>query len=229
MQGLVSVIIPVRNGSRYLREAIQSVLDQDYEPIEVIVADNGSEDDSRTVAAAMPGPVRVIEEPTPGAGHARNAGVRLAMGEYVAFLDADDLWLPGKLTRQVQALSANPEIDLVFTHGQNFVSPELHDAPLLAGMRETEAQPWILPSAMLARRTSFMKAGWLPDLRGGEFIAWYGIAQSRGLRTTIIPDLLVRRRVHLANSTGQSHRPQDYVRAAKMILDQRRKAQPASK
>jgi hypothetical protein len=99
---------------------------------------------------------------------------------------------------------------------------------MLAGMRETGAQPWILPSAMLARRTSFMKAGWLPDLRGGEFIAWYGIAQSRGLRTTIIPDLLVRRRVHLANSTGQS-RPQDYVRAAKMILDQRRKAQPASK
>jgi glycosyltransferase involved in cell wall biosynthesis len=224
--GLVSVVIPVRNGSRYLREAIQSVLDQDYTPIEVLVVDNGSEDDSRAIAASMSGPVRVIEEPTPGASHARNTGAKLAQGEYLAFQDADDLWAPTKLTQQVRVLQTCPDVDLVFTHGQNFISPELRAAGQTGDARPAVAQAWISPAAMLARRASFLRAGWLPDLREGEFIAWYGIAQSQGLRTTVIPDVLVQRRIHLSNSTGQQRPLQDYVRAAKLVLDQRRKAQP---
>ena len=81
MRGLVSVVIPVRNGSRYLREAMESVLDQDYKDLELIVVDNGSKDESRAVAAARQGPVRILLEPTPGASHARNTGVTEARGE----------------------------------------------------------------------------------------------------------------------------------------------------
>lgn len=224
MTGLVSVVIPVRNGSRYLREAIESVLNQDYRPLEIIVVDNGSEDDSRAVAVAMPGPIRVIDEPEPGASHARNTGVRHAQGEYLAFQDADDLWAPSKLTQQVQLLEAQPDVDLVFTHGQNFVSPELGNVRQRADALLAPPQAWMLAPAMLARRSSFLRVGWLPALREGEFIAWYGIAQSLGLRSAVIPEVLVQRRLHLSNSTSQLRQLDGYVRAAKLILDQRRKS-----
>src|SRR5580698_6296143 len=100
MRGLVSVVIPVRNGVRYLGEAIESVLVQGRRDTEIIVVDNGSTDGSRSVAESFGPAVRVIDEPQRGAAHARNSGVRLARGEYLAFLDADDLWVTGKLERQ---------------------------------------------------------------------------------------------------------------------------------
>jgi glycosyltransferase involved in cell wall biosynthesis len=226
MTGLVSVVIPVRNGSRYLREAIQSVVDQDYSPLEVIVVDNNSDDDSRIVASAVAGPVRVVDEPTPGATHARNTGIRLARGEFLALQDADDVWAQGKLTQQIAVLHAQPDVDLVFTHGQNFLSPELQETEQLAAAVARGPDAWMLPSSVLARRSSFLRVGLLPDLREGEFIAWYGMAQNVGLRTVVIPEVLVRRRIHHWNSTGQARPPQDYVRAAKLILDQRRKIKP---
>jgi glycosyltransferase involved in cell wall biosynthesis len=222
MRGFVSVVIPVRNGAGYLCEAIQSVLAQGHPGIEVIVADNGSTDGSRAVAESFGAPVRLIEEPRRGAAHARNAGARLARGEYLAFLDADDLWAPGKLTRQLTELETRKDLDMVFTFGENFLSPELTETERLAVRFVSGAGPFIMPSAMLARRDSFFRVGPLPDLREGEFIAWYGLAMSLGIRSEVIPEVLVLRRVHRANSTRVDAHPGDLLRAAKMVLDHRR-------
>lgn len=95
--GLVSVIIPVYNGERYLRTAIESVLAQNVCPIEIIVVDDGSTDASQTVAREFMPMVQVITQSNRGASVARNRGVALAHGEILAFLDADDLWLADKL------------------------------------------------------------------------------------------------------------------------------------
>jgi glycosyltransferase involved in cell wall biosynthesis len=222
MRGLVSVVIPVRNGARYLGEAIESVLAQGCRDTEIIVVDNGSTDGSRSVAESFGPAVCVIDEPQRGAAHARNSGVRLARGEYLAFLDADDLWAPGKLERQLRELELRRDLDMTFTWGENFPSPELTDAERCAVRFVSGAGPFIIPSAMLARREAFLRAGPIPDLREGEFIAWYGLALSMGIRSDVIPEMLVRRRVHARNHTRVEAHPGDLLRAARMVLDHKR-------
>lgn len=222
MHGLVSVVIPVRNGVRYLGEAIESVLAQERVRVEVIVVDNGSSDGSRALAESFGAPVRVIEETRPGAAHARNAGVRVASGEYLAFLDADDVWTPGKLERQLAELEAKQDLDMVYAFGENFLSPELTETERQEVSYLAGPGPFIIPSTMLARRESFVRVGELPDLREGEFIAWYGLALSIGLRSEVIPEVLFRRRVHLSNGTRVEANRTDLLRAAKMVLDRKK-------
>jgi glycosyltransferase involved in cell wall biosynthesis len=223
MLRLVSVVIPVRNG-KYLAEAVRSVqASTQAEPpvnIEVIVVNNGSTDGSLSLAQSLG--AQVLDEPKPGAAHARNRGVSAARGEFLAFLDADDLWAPGKLSRQLHELDTRSSLDMVFTHGENFFSPELTEAQRAAVVCEPGTRPFIIPSAMLARRESFLRAGPLPDLREGEFIAWYGIALAMGLQSEVIPEPLIKRRVHLANSTRLASHPADLLRAAKMVLDRKK-------
>lgn len=222
MHGLVSVVIPVRNGVRYLGEAIESVLVQQPVEVEVIVVDNGSSDGSRAVAENFGAPVRVTDEARPSAAQARNSGVRLARGEYLAFLDADDVWKRGKLQRQLAKLQTRQDLDMVFTFGQNFLSPDLTEKQRQEVSYLPGPGPFIIPSTMLARRESFVRAGELPDLREGEFIAWYGSALSMGLRSEVIPEVLFMRRVHSSNSTRiEAHRI-DLLRAAKMVLDRKK-------
>lgn len=221
MAGQVSVVIPVRDGERYLGEAIQSVLGQTRAALEVIVVDNGSRDKSREIASGFGGIVRVIDEAAPGAARARNAGVAIASGELIAFVDADDLWEPSKLACQVEILSAQPEIDLVFAMVRDFVSPELTDQQKAGMSLRSGAYSGLLPSTMLARARAFGAAGLFPDVAVGEFIAWYGLAQTAGLKGHLIPDVLVHRRIHLRNTTRRNDRS-GYVMAAKTVLDSRR-------
>src|SRR5688572_32276770 len=99
----VSVIIPARNAGRWIREAIESVLAQTAPAHECIVIDDGSTDDTARVAAEFGAPVRVITTGGRGVAAARNAGAASATGDYLAFLDADDVWLPRKLELQLAA------------------------------------------------------------------------------------------------------------------------------
>ena len=96
---LVSVIVPVYNGEHYLSFAIHSILRQDYHPSEVIVVDDGSTDNSANIARSFK-EVRYIHQSNQGVAMARNVGIAAARGEFIAFLDADDLWTPNKLSIQ---------------------------------------------------------------------------------------------------------------------------------
>ena len=106
----VSVIIPAYNAERVVGRAIQSVLEQDWPPREIIVVDDGSTDATRAVVAKYPPPVKYLHQANAGAGAARNLGVAMATGDWIAFLDADDYWLPEKLRKQLLLLSANPQL-----------------------------------------------------------------------------------------------------------------------
>ena len=223
MNGAVSVIIPVRDGERYLGEAIQSVLCQTYVPAEVIVVDNGSKDSSAEIARSFGEPVRVLEETARGAAQARNTGLRAAAGDLIAFLDADDVWEPEKLARQIEILHAQPEFDLVFTNMEDFLSPELDDELRNRLCVRSGGYPGLSLSTMLLRAPTFRSVGALPELPIGEFIAWYGLAQTVGLKSHTIPEVLVRRRIHLSNTTLRHRQDQaGYLKAAKMVLDARR-------
>ncbi len=119
-RSLVSVVIPTYNCARYLTGAIESALGQSYEPVEVIVVDDGSTDNTREVANRFPDRIRYHYQPNAGLAAARNQGIQLAKGEMVAFLDADDLWLRRKLELQCSVLAEDPAIDAVFSDYQNF-------------------------------------------------------------------------------------------------------------
>src|SRR3990172_8271100 len=98
---LVTVVIPSHNYARYVGDAVQSVLAQTYVPVEVIVVDDGSTDDTLQVLARFGDRIRVLRLPGHGVAHARNAGLRAAMGEFIVFVDADDVLLPDALAAQV--------------------------------------------------------------------------------------------------------------------------------
>ena len=99
--GLISCVIPVFNGERYLGEALESVLAQSYQPLEVIVVDDGSTDETAEVARRYGERVRYVWQPNAGETAARNLGLTAAHGEFIAFLDADDVWDSEKLERQI--------------------------------------------------------------------------------------------------------------------------------
>jgi len=111
---LVSVVIPVHNGGKTVARAIESALAQAYDAVEVVVADDGSTDDTREVVGRYAGRVRIVEQARRGAAAARNLGFRAALGEYVAFLDADDEFLPGRIEKGVAPMAADAGVGATF-------------------------------------------------------------------------------------------------------------------
>lgn len=110
----VSVVMPAYNARPYIEEAIRSVLNQDYANIELIVVDDGSKDGTPELAEQFGNRVTVIRQKNAGPAAARNRGIGAARGEFIAFLDADDVWLPGKTSLQVKYLQNHPEVGVVY-------------------------------------------------------------------------------------------------------------------
>jgi glycosyltransferase involved in cell wall biosynthesis len=124
---VVSVVIPVRNFGHFIEEAVTSVLSQDVGGIEVIVVDDGSTDDTvERLARITDSRLRTEELACVGVGAARNHGLSLARGRYIAFLDADDRWRPGKLRRQIALLESEPTVGFVFTNFVRFEARIFH-------------------------------------------------------------------------------------------------------
>lgn len=110
MSALVSVIVPVYNGAAYIAQAVDSALAQDHPEKEIIVVNDGSSDGTLALLKTYGSRIRLIDQPNGGPQRARNAGLGAAQGDYIAFLDADDVWLQGKLAAQVAHLQAHPEV-----------------------------------------------------------------------------------------------------------------------
>lgn len=111
----VSVVIPTYNRAWCLREAVDSVAEQGFRDFELIVVDDGSTDETARLLREYGGSLRVLRQPRRGVSAARNAGIAAARGELIAFLDSDDIWLPGKLARQVEFFGQNPETPICQT------------------------------------------------------------------------------------------------------------------
>lgn len=114
LQPKVSVVMPCYNNAPYVRQAVDSILQQDYPNIELIVVDDGSNDNSLEVLASYGERIKVVSQPNQGPAAARNNGIRHATGDYIAFLDSDDLWLQGKLSAQLEFLKINPDFIACF-------------------------------------------------------------------------------------------------------------------
>ena len=225
---LISTIVPVYNGAPYLADALESVLSQEYRPLELVVVDDGSVDGSAEIARAYGGRIRYHYQPNRGAGAARNAGVDLATGEYFAFLDADDLWTAGKLERQMKALDADGSADMAFGHVQQFVSPDVTDAVRRRVKCPPGKMPGRVPGTILVRRDAFCRVGSFSS-GIGEAVEWTLRAVDIGMRSIMLPDVVLRRRLHAGNSARLSRGAgREYARVLKATLDRRRDGGPAS-
>lgn len=111
---LVSVVIPAYNAERFVLQAVRSVLDQRYQPIEILLVDDGSTDQTAELVRQHAPTVQIIRQENAGVAAARNTGLRLARGELICLLDADDGWLPGKLAAQVAYMQTHPEVGLLY-------------------------------------------------------------------------------------------------------------------
>lgn len=226
----ISVIIPVYNCEKYLAEAIESVLAQTYQPIEVIVVDDGSTDESAAVAKSFGSSVGYYFQENSGLAATRNHGIELAQGDFLAFIDADDIWLEHKLSLQMAAFETDQKLDMVFGLVQQFISPELDEMNRQKIYCHTEPMSGLIGSAMMIKRDAFFRVGMFdPSWKLGEFIDWYAKAIEQGLKSYILPEIVLRRRLHSTNMgiRDRQHRI-DYVRILKTALDRRRAASSQS-
>jgi glycosyltransferase involved in cell wall biosynthesis len=219
-QPLVSVIIPAYQAEAYLDEALKSVLAQDYDEYEVILVDDGSTD--RTAEIAEAHRVRVLRQANRGPAGARNAGVALARGEFLAILDADDLWPPERLSRQVAHLRENSCDGLVMGLTEAFVTPgqerPAHYPPI------ADAGPYPgHPSTMLVRRGIFERVGPFDEsLRLSEDLDWLARARDADVGIGRLDCTLLYYRIHDAN-TSRNPRANDQATMRVLRASVRRK------
>src|SRR5712692_6205416 len=223
---MISCIVPVFNGERYLAEALESILKQSYRPLEIIVVDDGSTDGTANVVARYGAKVRCLRQPNSGPAIARNLGLSAATGEFVAFLDADDLWHPEKLERQMARFQARPELDACVAHVQNFWIPELREeAERFRDHRISQPLPGYVTGTLLARRSIFKAIGPFNVALGhGDSADFFLRAAEHGAVMEMLPDVLSYRRLHRTNRSRllASHSRDEYLKILKAVLDRRR-------
>ena len=220
----VTVMIGVYNGARYLAEAIDSVLAQTHPVSQLVVVDDGSEDESGAIAESYGPPVMTIRQENGGMAAARNTAVAAATGDFFAFLDADDRFRPDKLEHQLAVFEADPELDVVYGHVTEFVSPEL-EGPALELLRPPQQDaPWPTPNLMLVKRESFLRVGlFSTTLKVGIGVDWHARANECGLRSAVPPVVVLERRLHAENNgIRQRQLKPQYLHVLKAALDRRR-------
>ena len=198
----VSVIVPVYDDARYLAEALDSVDAQRYEPLELVVVDDGSTDTSADIARPRAG--KLIELAHGGVARARNTGVRAATGELIAFLDADDVWRPGALDTRVRFLEEHPETDFVLGRMQPFLDP--HSPPPAEGFaREllSRPQPGFMPTFVGRREVFDTVGGFDESLVVAEDTDWLKRASDAGLRSEHLDDVVLLRRLRPGSLTAR--------------------------
>ena len=230
-KALISCIVPVFNCERYLGEALDSILAQTYRPIEIIVVDDGSTDGTSDIAARYGDQIRYVRQSNSGAPTARNLGLSFAAGEFVAFLDADDLWHPEKLAHQMARFEARPELDYCVTHLQRFWISQLEtEKHSFQNHRFAEALPGYVTQTLLARRKLFDSVGnFNTSRRVGDPMDWFLRAREQGATMELLPDLLVYARMHESNLSVEPgtrrmkpHMQDAILHVVKASLDRRR-------
>jgi len=219
----ISVVIPAYNSAAYIADAITSIQKQSYPVFEIIVIDDGSSDDTLAVVKNLPGTIIYHKQDNRGPAAARNQGIRLASGLWVAFLDADDQWTPDKIKQQVAVLARYPELHLIAGDmaeiGQDdtvLTASVLDKHHLLAGFVKEQGRPitnalgkllaknFIPTGTVLVRKETLIAVGMFNEAIhfGEDLELWARIAAYYPM--TCLPEILMLRRLHNNNATYET-------------------------
>lgn len=214
-----SVVIPACNAARTLPEAIESVLQQTVPPRDVIVVDDGSTDHTAAVAQGFSG-VRVISQANAGPGPAMNTGIIHAGGDVLAFLDADDKWMPTAMAAQLAVLAGHDESDAAVGDMEEFVCPDEPPEQAVRFVPRTRQPGWV-SGATAVRATSFRRVGTFGALGGGHWLDWMDRARLSGLVFSLSNELVLRRRLHGSSLTMNARRGRSLLAAAREAVRRR--------
>ena len=216
----ISIIIPTYNHARFLPEAVASVRQQQYDPLEIIVVDDGSTDGTAEIVARLPKPIRYFRQSNKGPASARNKGLLAASGDFVAFLDADDLWPPRKLELQIAFLCRRPQLGPVLGKIRRIDTQEICESIL----GKDEALGGINLGSGLFRKSVFDKVGLFDEtLRYSEDHDWFLRARENGVSMAILSETTLFYRVHGRNMTrAKEAQGFQLARVLKKSLDRRR-------
>lgn len=196
----VSVVIPTRDSGRFLAETLESVAAQTLADHEILIVDAGSADDTREIVRRH-AKARIVAQQSAGLSGAWNEGIAAARGDFVAFLDSDDLWHPRKLELQAMYLAEHPAVDLVATRMRFFVSPGEVMPPAFRrpGLLDTDHASFF-PGNLLVRRMLFgVVGGFDPGLAIAGDVEWFARIQDLQVATFILPETLYFKRLHAGN------------------------------
>ncbi len=224
----ISTIMTVHNGEKYIREAIRSILDQNYTNLDVWVVDDGSTDRTKEIADGFGEPVNYIYQENSGIAAGWNNGITSSGGEYLAFLDADDTWEPEKINRQISVLQDNRQIKAAFGYMREFYSPDINEDARRKYKCNKEAIPGYSAGTILISRKDFMETGLFnTKWKKGIFSDWFLRAKEMDMKMYMDQQVMLNRRIHGSNH-GIKKRDSyvDYVRMLKASLDRRRSNPP---
>jgi hypothetical protein len=219
---LVSVIMPVFNGERFIREAVDAIFAQNYPALEIIIINDGSTDKTEDIIKQLPPEIRYLSQENFGPAAARNRGINEAMGEYIAFLDVDDLWPKNNLHMLVNELLQDRDIDVVHGYGQlTHYNSDTHEYEFRGN--PAESFPYYIGAA-LYRRSVFTEVGLFDQtLRYGEDTDWFNRARELKVNIRRLADVTLIVRRHGENMTcGKDMIELNCLRVFKKSLDRMR-------
>ncbi|TPJ56949.1 glycosyltransferase family A protein [Mesorhizobium sp. B2-7-1] len=220
-----SVVIPAYNASATIAETLRSVAAQTLRPELVVVVDDGSTDDLAAASGGIDLPLRLLRQDNAGPGSATTRGIAALSTPFIATLDADDLWLPGKIAAQLAHLERLPGTSGVFTHMRSFRDGE-------PGAMAPTATPGWSRSTMLMRRAAVESVGPMVDPPGGrgEMIDWIARARESGFVLDMMPDVLALRRIRPGSlSYGRdTARDRGYLEVARLAMLRRAQSKAGS-
>ncbi|ASV76489.1 Putative glycosyl transferase [Thermogutta terrifontis] len=213
----ISVVIPVYNGAKYLREALASVMEQTYKPFEIIVVDDGSTDGSADIAKSFAENIIVLSQANRGESAARNLGINAASGDWIAFLDADDIWHPKKLERQ--SVHCTAETDCIHT---NFFYFGICEGKVDVSSIAKEVRysiphvavhnPFRISSVVIRKDLPVRFPEWTQD--GEDLLFFLDLCLKARIR--LVPEFLTGYRVH---EEGQSRKPDMLIRRFAALIE----------
>jgi len=222
---LVSVVMAAYNSEAYIREALESVLAQDWSPFEVVVVDDGSTDGTADIVRSFAGVHYLLQE-NAGPSAARNAAIAASSGELVANFDSDDLLPPTRLRVQAEFLLAHPELGAVFGRQEWLNAPDWMARDAVYG--DVDGIP--LSSAMFRRNVLEELGGYDTSFTHGEDTDLLIRMRERGIGYHVLPDVVLFRRFHESSLTGgrSPHTPLLRSLRAKLERDETMREEPAS-
>ncbi|CAM4374058.1 glycosyltransferase family A protein [Paenibacillus endophyticus] len=212
----LSIIMPVYNAGNYLEEAVESISSQIWNgEKEIIIVDDHSEDNSFAKAQSLGD--RVISVEHGGAAKARNIGLKMAYGEYILFLDADDVLSQDALVNLFIAMEEKSDCDVVYGKAKDFVSPELSSEQRAKLKVRENGYGGVLPGCGLIKKSVFDRSGYFDEnLSSGETVDWMMNVKEAGAVVREINQVTLRRRLHMTN-TGRLKREEEMKNYAAIL------------